>query len=96
MAIISTETKARTASSGNNKDMSFNLFNQQGTYKDLAKDAFILLIQAECLVVQSYIDSYTFLFLGVTHRHYTEQQHQCMELANIKKRPTYGKNVLIS
>lgn len=47
MAIISTETNASAASSGTNKELSFNLSDQRETYQGPAEDNNAYLIKAE-------------------------------------------------
>lgn len=73
MAIISTETKASAASSGNNKGLRFNLSNQLETYQGLAEDGNALLIKAEQLMVHHCICISTD-FVPRSHLYSTTQQ----------------------
>lgn len=78
MAIISTQTKASAASSGNNKERSLNLSNQLETYQGLAEDAKALLIKAESLTVHHYICIFTD-FLPVPQSHFNSATQQPSE-----------------
>ena len=90
MAIISTETKASTASPGNNKGPSFNLSNQWETYQRLPEDHNALLIKAEQFAVYHKISSlFPKLYIYTTDHSKTNTAHSLKleQIMSYQKQP---------